>query len=327
MALVLAGQQPAARVDLVREPLLVGADQRDDRMQGLAGGRADDDADFVAIGAHDRSEREEADGVDERLDQRRVELRAGESRQHQARLLGHRGFLVRPRAGHRLVDVGHRDDLTEEVRHGGLEIGIAGAVDAAMVLERHGRRERPQAVDFDEDLRAVGRVRLHHPPLALVERARLLQNLERNPRLADVVQQRRLGERRGRRLIESDLLADEQAERRHVDRMAVGEVLVELDRQNLAERGVARGDLLNQQVHDVADRRQVDPLARHHVVERPLGERQRQLVRRIQRAARRVGPLHGLPARVERHEPAEADVLNVRAPRAGRRAARRSAPP
>ena len=180
-----------------------------------------------------------------------------------------------------------------------------------MVLERDGRRQRPQPVDLDEDLRAVGRVRLHHPALALVERARLLQDVERNPRLADVVEERRLGQRRGRRLIESNLLANQQAQRRDVDRMAVGQVLVQLHRENLAERGVARRDLLDQQVHDVADRRQVDPLPRHDVVERPLGQRQRQLVRRIESAGRRVGPLHGLPARVDRHQPAEADVLNL----------------
>ena len=32
---------------------------------------------------------------------------------------------------------------------------------------------------------------------------------------------------------------------------------------------------------------------------------------RIEIAARRVGPLHRLPARVDRHQPAEADVLNL----------------
>ena len=35
---------------------------------------------------------------------------------------------------------------------------------------------------------------------------------------------------------------------------------------------------------DVADGREVDPPARHHVVERPLGERERQLVRRVERS-------------------------------------------
>jgi hypothetical protein len=51
-------------------------------------------------------------------------------------------------------------------------------------------------------------VRFHHAPLALVERARLLQDLERNPRLPDVVQERRFGKRRRRGGIEPDLLAD-----------------------------------------------------------------------------------------------------------------------
>ena len=65
-----------------------------------------------------------------------------------------------------------------------------------MVLERDGRRQRPQAVDFDEYFRAVRRVRFHHPALAFVEGARLFQDLERNPRLADVVEQRRFGKGR-----------------------------------------------------------------------------------------------------------------------------------
>ena len=108
-----------------------------------------------------------------------------------------------------------------------------------MMLERDGRRERPQAFDFDEDLRAERRVCLHHPALAAIERARLAQDLERNPRLADVVQERRFPERRGRRIVEPELPADQQAERRDVDRMAVGQVLVQLDRQNLSERGAA----------------------------------------------------------------------------------------
>ena len=180
-----------------------------------------------------------------------------------------------------------------------------------MVLERDGRRQWPQAIDLDEYLRAVRRVRFHHPALALVEGARLFQDLERDPRLADVVEQRRFGKRRRRGLIESDLFADQQTEGCDVDRVAIGEVLVELDGKNLSERGVARGDLLNQQGHDVADGAEVDALPRHDVIERPFGQRERELVGWIERARRRVGPLNSLPARVERHQPAEADVLNL----------------
>ena len=130
-------------------------------------------------------------------------------------------------------------------------------------------------------------------------------------RLADVVQQRRFGERRGRRRVEPELLADQQAERRDVDRVAVGQVLVQLHRENLTERGVAGRDLLDQQLDDVANGGEIDAPSRHHVVERAFGECERQLVGRVERTGRGVGPLHRLPARVERHEPAEADVLNL----------------
>ena len=54
------------------------------------------------------------------------------------------------------------------------------------------------------------------------------------------MQQRGFRERRRRCVIEAELLADEQAQRRDVDRVAVGQVLVELDGEDLSERGVAR---------------------------------------------------------------------------------------
>jgi hypothetical protein len=143
-----------------------------------------------------------------------------------------------------------------------------------VVLECHGRRERLEAVDADEDLGAEDRVRLHHFSFALVERARLAQDLERDASLANVMQERRLAQCRSRRRIEAELTADQQAQRRHVHRMAVGEVFVQLDCENLSERGAAAGDLADQQLHDLADGHQVHALAARHVVERPLGERE-----------------------------------------------------
>ncbi len=154
-------------------------------------------------------------------------------------------------------------------------------------------------------------MRLHHPTLALVESARLLENLERNSCLADIVEQRGLSEGRRRCLIEAKLPTDEEAQRRNVDRVAIRQVLVELDRENLTEGGVTGSNLLNQQVDDVANRGEVDPLARHHVVKRALGQRKRELVGGIERAARRVGPLDGLPACVERDQVPQADVLDL----------------
>ncbi len=106
---------------------------------------------------------------------------------------------------------------------------------AAMMFERHGRRERMQSFGLYQDLRTQRRVRLDHPPLGLVECARLPHDVERNLCLADVVQQRRFDERRQRRFVQPDLLAEQQAEHRHVHRVTVGQVLVLLDGQDLTQ--------------------------------------------------------------------------------------------
>ena len=143
-------------------------------MTGCSGSTAlvgDDHAGFVAARAHDGTDREERHRGNERLHQRGVELSAGEPGEHEARLLGLPGVLIRAGAGHRFVDVGDGDELAHEMRHALAELGIAAPLHAAMVLERDGRRQRAQAVDLDQDLRAERRVRLHQRTLALVERA------------------------------------------------------------------------------------------------------------------------------------------------------------
>ena len=66
--------------------------------------------------------------------------------------------------------------------------------------------------------------------------------------------------------VQADLLAEQQAEHRHVDRVAVGQVLVLLDGENLSERSVAAGDLVNQQLNEVADGDDVERLARGGVL-------------------------------------------------------------
>ena len=109
-------------------------------------------------------------------------------------------------------------------------------------------------------------------------------------------------------IVEPELLAYQEAERGHVDRMAVGQVLVQLDRQNLSERGAAPGDFLNEQLDDVPDGDDVHALAAGDVVERTLGECQRLGVVRIHRTDRRVRPHGRVPAGVEGNQAAEADV-------------------
>ena len=179
------------------------------------------------------------------------------------------------------------------------------------MLEGDDRRQRTQPLDLNQDFRAECRVRFHHFPLALVERARLLEDAERDPRLADVVQERGFDQRGSRRFVEAHLLAEQQAEHRDVHRMAVGQVLVLLDGEDLSERGVAARHFVDEELDEIADGDGVELPARRNRFERLLCEYQRLFVRRVERASRRVGPLMRAPARVERDQPAEADVPDV----------------
>ena len=90
--------------------------------------------------------------------------------------------------------------------------------------------------------------------------------------------------------------------------MAVGQVLVQLDRENLSERGAAAGDFLNEQLDDVPDGDDVHALTAGDVVERPLGECQRLGVVRDP-SDRPARPATGrVPAGVEGNQAAEADL-------------------
>ena len=124
MPLVAARAVPAARIDTHRR-VLVGVDECQHRVQRIGVVRAHDDADLVAIRADHAAQREERDRVDERLDEVRVELLPGETRQDEARVLGRRWILIRPRAGDGLVDVGDRHDLAHEVRHEVADVRIS----------------------------------------------------------------------------------------------------------------------------------------------------------------------------------------------------------
>src|SRR5262245_48439989 len=89
--------------------------------------------------------------------------------------------------------------------------------------------------------------------------------------------------------------------------MAVGEVLVLFDGEDLTERGVAARNTRQQQLYEVADRDGIEPLAVRHLLEGFLRAHERLGVRGIERSSRRVGPLLGAPSCVERHQVAEAD--------------------
>src|SRR5262245_44561625 len=123
-------------------------------MEWLAAAGLNDDAELVSRCAHERADGEERDRVDERLHQRGVEFVARESREDQARALRWGGILIRPRAGDRLVDVGHRDDLAHRMWNRLAEIGIAAALHAAMMFECDGGCERMKTVGLHENLGA-----------------------------------------------------------------------------------------------------------------------------------------------------------------------------
>ena len=74
------------------------------------------------------------------------------------------------------------------------------------------------------------------------------------------MQQRRLDERRLELVVEPQLRAEQEAEHGDVDRVAIGQVLVLLHRENLSERRVAARDLVNEQLHEVAYRHRVERL-------------------------------------------------------------------
>jgi hypothetical protein len=137
--------------------------------------------------------------------------------------------------------------------------------------------------------------------------ARFLDDLQRNARFADVMEQRRLHHRRQRGVVETDLAGDHQAEERHVDGVAVGQVLVLFDGEDLSERGVAPGHARQQHLHQIPDRHRIELLAVGDVLEGLLGPHQRLGVGRIERSGRRIGPLLRPPLGVERHQTSEAD--------------------
>ena len=93
--------------------------------------------------------------------------------------------------------------------------------------------------------------------------------------------------------------------------MAVRQILVLLDRENLSERRVAARHSRQKQLHEIADRDRIEPLAGRHLLERLLRAHERLRVGRIQRPGRRVRPLLGAPSGIERHQPAEADRLDA----------------
>ena len=102
------------------------------------------------------------------------------------------------------------------MRDGLSKIRIARALHAAMMLERDRRRQWMQALALHQDFGAERGVRFDQLAFLLVERSRLLDHFERNLRLAHVVEQCGFDQRGQRRFVESHVLAEKQAQHRHV---------------------------------------------------------------------------------------------------------------
>src|SRR5882672_6408730 len=93
--------------------------------------------------------------------------------------------------------------------------------------------------------------------------------------------------------------------------MAIREVLVLLDRENLCAGGIARRNPGNQQSNQIVDGSGVKRAASRQLLERLLRERERFLVLGGENAGRSIGPLRRVPGRTEGHEPSHRDVPNL----------------
>ena len=213
------------------------------------------------------------------------------------------GLPIRPGSRDCFVDVGDRHDLAHRVGDGVAEVGVSGALHTAMVLEGDDRRQRTKPLGLHEDFGAEGRVRLDQLPFPFVEGAWLLHDLERNPCLPDVVQEGSFHERGSRRRVESDLFADQQAQHRDVHGVAVRQVLVLFDGENLPKRRIAARNLEDEQLDEIAHRDWIETSSRTHRLEGLL-RRAGAIPRRLDRADRSARRATVGPANVCRAAPA-----------------------
>ena len=122
-------------------------------------------------------------------DDRRAELAAGALADHAHAHVGRRGGLVDALARDRVVDVGDGGDARELLDLGAVEaLGVAGAVDALVVVAHDGDRDRRE-VGGAQELDAGVRVGLHDRHLVAGQAAGLVEDLGRDGELADVVHQ------------------------------------------------------------------------------------------------------------------------------------------
>ncbi len=210
--------------------------QLDHGMKRLALRGRDDGTHFVLRGPNDGAQRKEGYQAHERPDERGVQLLTRHPRDDQARFLRHERIPIRAGAGERLVGVDDGDDLTQQVRGLISQIRVTARIEVPVVFERHRGSQSREPLGLRQDLGPEHGVALHDPPFALVERARLLEDLHRDVALAHVVQEGRLAEHGQSGLVELQPPAEVEGQGGHVDRVREGVVLVSLDCEDLAQR-------------------------------------------------------------------------------------------
>ncbi len=98
------------------------------------------------------------------------------------------GAVIRPVGGDGVVDVGELEDLRRHRELAALEpVGIPAAVEL-LVVPADDRQEVAQALERLADALPDDGVLVHHDPLLVGQPARLVDDLVRDPDLADVVQ-------------------------------------------------------------------------------------------------------------------------------------------
>ena len=181
--------------------------------------------------------------------------------------MGRRRRRVRALARDRVVDVGERrqaGELADPVARDAAR--VAAAVPALVMVAHDAAHERADGGAVEQGDPGL-RVRLHERPLVRLELARLVEHLARDDHLADVVQQQAHAEL-GQALVDPVPAAaalevdpalgapvgaaEQQAQRGHVDRVAVG-VLVRAGQVAEEQGGVGGvGDAGRDQVDHVA---------------------------------------------------------------------------
>ncbi len=183
-------------------------------------------------------------------------------------------LLVRARGGERVVAVGERDDLAVGMHlPTRREHRIAGPVVADVVVQHDLGGLRIDAAHGRRHLGAELRMPLHDLHLFVRERAGLLDDVLAGPGLSHVVEQPAETHPSQRVSLQSELLADREAEDRHVHRVRVGVLVVLLEQGEPEQRAlVGQHDVAHGVDHlhrAVGGRNPTEPQLRHEIHDDP----------------------------------------------------------